>query len=94
MSRPLTDREALTPVAVLLAELILLAATGTLLLGGWRTLAGVVALASLPLAVFGVWVTWRVFFRMLPAMAEVRRQRAEAEAGSAGVPVDGRDQPT
>lgn len=90
MSRPLTDREALTPVAVLLAELILLAATGTLLLGGWRTLAGLVALASLPLAVYGVWVTWRLLPRLLVAMVEVRRQRAKAEAG---VPVDERDQP-
>lgn len=94
MSRPLTDREALLPVAALLAELILMAATGTLLLGGWRTVAGYVALVGLPVAVFGVASTLWVLVRMLEAMAEIRRQRAKVEAeAERGVPVDGRDQP-
>jgi TRAP-type C4-dicarboxylate transport system permease small subunit len=80
MSRPvLTDRDALVPVAALLVSLILLVTTVTLMAGGWRTLAAAVALASLPVATFGVASTAWVLLRMLEAMAELRKQRAELE---------------
>lgn len=84
--RPLTDREALLPVAALLAELILMAATGTLLLGGWRTLAGYVALVGLPVAGIGLASTVWVLIRMLEAMADIRRQREAEPSSGEGTP--------
>lgn len=75
----MTDRELLTPVAVLVVSLILLATTATLMVAGWHTLAALVALVGLPVSVFGVASTVRVFFRLLERMAELREQKRQAE---------------
>jgi hypothetical protein len=85
MSRPLlSDKEALTPIACAVASLILLATTWTLMVGGWPTLAAIVSLVSLPIALLGLASTAWVMVRMLEAFAQIRRERAELERQDGG----------
>jgi hypothetical protein len=77
--RLLSDKEALTPIACVVASLILLATTWTLMVGGWPTLAAIVSLVSLPIALLGLASTAWVMVRLLEAFAEIRRERAELE---------------
>ncbi|GAA4439692.1 hypothetical protein [Phytohabitans houttuyneae] len=84
MRRPYSDRYAAAIGASMIACWILAGCATALRVAGWHTLAGIVGLATLPIAVFGVAATGWLFPKFVAAMAAVRRERAEAEKSAGG----------
>jgi hypothetical protein len=79
MSRPPTARDAVIPIAALVAALTLLAVTHHLLADGKRAEAVVVAVPGLLLALLAAGLSLRLLLRAVEEWARLRRQRAELE---------------
>jgi hypothetical protein len=80
VKRRISDRAALTPVALLVATWTLAGAACALKWAGFPTAAAVAGLLATAVAMAGMVSTVWVFGRFLEAMAEIRRERAEGLA--------------